>query len=234
MKEDIQNKGAQGLPSPKAGNSSESTKYHHVRKLIFHLFHTIIAVDLLQNWRFCLYLFSCRMFINIPINYAIHSHLPDFIVQAGHENNLAWIPLVIAASGNSFGKFLIGTGERCISLVSKVFCLAVFVMSIGLLVIPFMARHCWFLCVWAGIFGTAEGLFHALSGPILAEIVAIEDFGRAHGTGYVGDALFYVLLCSLFGVLFDRTGTYTWTFLICSGLLLWSFFCNILILYGKI
>ncbi len=142
--------------------------------------------------------------------------------------------IVPIEDGNSFGKFLIGTGERSVSLVSKVFCLAVLAMSVGFLVIPFMGEYYWLLCVRAGTFGTAEGLFYTLSGPILAEIVPIEDFGRAHSTGYVSNALLYVLLCPLSGVLFDKTGTYTWAFLISSGLLYGSCFANILILYEKV
>ncbi len=211
--------------------SSSQTGNKCLHKLFFHLCHTFIAVDLFPNWRFTLSMFSCRILINIPVYYAIYSHLADFIVQAGHPIELAWQPLAAVVIGNACGNFLIGTGERPISVVSKVFCLAVFLMSVGFLVIPFMVRYYWFLCCWAGTFGLAEGLFHSLKGPILAEIVAIEDFDRAYGTGYIGDALSYVLVCPLFGILFDKTGAYTWVFLICGSLHLLACFGNILILY---
>ncbi len=218
--------------SSKTGNS-KSMENKCLQECFFHLCHTFIAFDLFKNWRFTLSIFSCQMLIYIPVNYAIHGHLADFIVQAGHPMDLTWQPLVIVVVGNAFGSFLIGARERSISLVSKVFCLAVLIMSVGFLVVPFVAEHYWLICIWTGTFGLAEGLFNALKGPILAEIVPIEDFDRAYGTGYIGDALFYVLVCPLFGILFDRTGTYKWTFLICGGLLLTSCFTNALILFYK-
>ncbi len=218
-------------PKPPTARNPELREKHCLNQLIFHLFHTFIAVDLFRNWRSILSLFSCRMLINVPVNYAIHGHLPDFIVQAGHPMDLTWQPLVTVGIGNAFGSLLISTGERSLTLVSKVFCLAVLVMSAGFLVLPFTVEYYWFLCVWGGTFGLAEGLFLSLRGLILAEIVPIEDFDRAYGTGYIGDALFYVLVCPLFGILFDRTGTYRWTFLICGCLQLLACFGNIVILY---
>ncbi len=212
---------------------SSQTRNKCLDQLFFHLCHTFIAFDLFKNWRFTLSILSCHVLINIPIYYAIYSHLADFIVQAGHPIELAWQPMAIVEIGNACGNFVIGVGERSISVVSMVFCLAIFVMSVGFLVIPFMAEHYWFLCCWAGTFGLAEGLFHSLRGPILAEIVPIEDFDRAYGTGYVGDELFYLLVCPLFGILFDRTGTYKWTYLICGTLHLLACFGNIVILYTK-
>ena len=107
-----------------------------------------------------------------------------------------------------------GIGNNTAFVISIKFAFSALVLGFCTSILPVVSDFYWLVCVIAGLFGLGKGLYYALRGPVLAEIVAEEDIDRAIGTCLSCTGLSPIITYLVIGKPYDITEAYTWTFLL--------------------
>ncbi len=192
-------------------DGQERGRCRSCQKAIDKFLDDFIAVDLLKNWKYAASVVATGFVV--PVNmHTMYTYLPDYIAHVGYKDNLVWQPIAIIGITNAVARLTMGLKNKSVLVITIAFACAELLISGAFFSMPCVLHHYWLICVMAGVFGYGKGIFWSLFGPVLAEIVGILDFDRAYGTAETALG-FVVLLCPLFGALFDMTAEYTWTFL---------------------
>jgi len=168
-------------------------------------FHTI------QFWLLC-FLFFCDFFLMNVVTVHIVIHAEDL----GFSPTDAASVLSLAAGVCIVARVLIGAVADTIGIKP------VFIACFGMAVIAFLlllfAKSLWMLYLFAGIFGFGLWSSGGLIVPLTADLFGLRSYGAIYGsvflTGAIGGAFGPVLI----GYLFDISGSYTLSFMVCLSI----------------
>lgn len=94
-----------------------------------------------------------------------------------------------------------------------------FVISFSLMAISFVwlltANVVWELYLFAAIFGLAYGGMQVLFSPLVAELFGLKSHGVVLGAAAFGGSIGATLGPLVAGYMFDTTGSYSFTFILC-------------------
>ena len=151
---------------------------------------------------------SC--FVDSIIAHSFYTYVPDFVIHTGYSRDKSQEPITVSGVTNTLARFSIGITNKSRRVITVVYVTSTLTVGAPLLLyaVPAVGHHYWIICVNAAVFGLGKGLFWSIKGPVLAEVVSIEDFDRSLGTEQTLGGIL-LLTCAFQGKLFDITGEYT-------------------------
>ncbi len=143
-------------------------------------------------------------------------HIAPHVMELGISVTTAASILSVTGAISILGRIAMG------SLSDRMGNRLVFIISISLLVVSYAwvlyAREAWMYYLFAVIYGFAHGAVYTLSSPMLAELFGLKSLGAIIGAvvfiGTIGGSIGPYLS----GSIFDITGSYRTSFLICLAL----------------
>jgi len=168
------------------------------------------AIHTSQFWMVCA-VFFCFGF-NL---YTIMVHIVPHAIELGISPIIAANIIAVIGGVNTAGRIIIGSaGDR---IGNKPPLITSFILMVAALLWVIVAKEVWMFYLFAIIFGFGYGGVAALMSPVPAELFGLRSLGVIVGVAMfsftVGGAIGPVLA----GSIFDITGSYQLTFLICAG-----------------
>ena len=194
---------------------------------------SLIATDLLKNnWKFTVFIVASCLVDPITLH-TFYTYVPDYIIHMGYSSDMSWQPITISGVTNTLARCITGFRNKSGRTITLLYSISATMVGLSLLFFVFpLSDYYWLLCVNGAVYGFGKGLYWSLIGPVLAEIVPVEDFDRALGTEQFFTG-FFMLACPIQGKLYDITGEYTWTFVTSGtmatvgGCFLWVLVANL-------
>ncbi len=180
------------------------------------------ALHTRQFWLIC-GMYFIFLFCTIVVLVHIVIHAIDLgITPASAANILAIYGIVSIASVNIMGM----AGDRFGNKPT-------FVISFLLMAISFFwllaAKETWGLYIFAAILGLSYGGMQVMFSPLVAELFGLKTHGVILGAAAFGGSIGAALGPVLAGYMFDKTGSYSLTFIICAAISLIAVVLTLLI-----
>ncbi|MFC1951726.1 MFS transporter [Chloroflexota bacterium] len=190
-----------GAAEVETGDSNISTRQFSLRE----------AIGTRQFW-----LFSAVCFLLIFCMQVALVHIAPHAIELGISATIAATTVSTIGGASILGR--IGMG----SISDRLGCKSTFIVAISLLIVSLVllqfAKEAWLFYIFATLYGIAHGAIFTLISPMLAELFGLRSLGAILGVvffiGTTGGALGPVLS----GRIFDVTGSYQLSFLICLAL----------------
>ncbi|MFC1951902.1 MFS transporter, partial [Chloroflexota bacterium] len=190
-----------GATEVEAGDSNIGTRQFSLRE----------AIRTRQFW-----LASTASILLMFCTQVVVVHIAPHAIKLGISATIAATTVSTIGGASILGR--IGMGGISDRLGNK----QTFIITISFFIVSFVliqfAQEAWLLYIFATLYGVAHGAFFTLLSPILAELFGLRSLGTilgvVFGIGTVGGAIGPVLS----GRIFDVTGSYQLSFLICLAL----------------
>ncbi|CAG7818808.1 unnamed protein product [Allacma fusca] len=185
----------------------------------------------LSNSRFILFILSnllLYMWYDVPYVY-----LQDAALQSNYSEAKSSYLISVVGFFNMFGNIMLGyMGDKDWANATVVYGVCMALCGVSIMLIPcLMDWNYWGLAAGCAVFGLTISANYSLTSVILVKVVSLERFANAYGLLLLVQGIGNLLGPPIAGVIYDMTGTNTWSFLVAGGGVLAS---NVFILAPKV